>query len=126
MTEINKNNEKLDLLIQILTNQPESIDILLNTVLAQGKKKKPKIWRGRELTLFPNGEEYYLTPSEQKTKKIIDELVKTKKLSNIPSEATMNKFYSNSKIRTLSKKEQFWGKHYFKQNILDWSVIKKK
>ena len=120
MTEINKSNDKLDMLVSLLTNQPDLIDVLLDSVLAKGKKKKPQSWRGRELTLFPNDKYQYLTPGELEAKKIVDALVRSKKLSKTPSVATMNKFYANGKIRALSKEMRFWAKLYFKQNHLDW------
>ena len=124
MTETNKNNEKLDLLLSILTKEPESLEMLLDLVLAKGSKKKKPIWRGRTLTTLPNGEHQYLTPPEIHVKNIIDELVATKKLSLIPSEAAMNKFFGNSKIRALSKDDRFFGKHYYKQYILQWGKKK--
>lgn len=120
MTETNRSNDKLDMLVSLLTNQPDLIDVLLDSIIAKGKKKKPQFWRGKELILFPNDQYRYLTPGEHGAKKIVDTLVKTKKLSNVPSVATMNKFYSNVKIRGLSKELQFWAKHYYKQNHLDW------
>ena len=120
MTVNNKSNDKLDMLVTLLTNQPDLVDVLLDSVLAKGKKKKSQFWRGRELVLFPNDQYQYLTPGEFEAKKIVDVLVKSKKLSTVPSVATMNKFYSNQKIRGLSKELQFWAKHYFKQNIINW------
>ena len=125
MTETNKSNDdKIAMLVNILTNRPDSIDTLLDAVLNPGSKKKPQSWRGRELILFPNKEFKYLTPEQHKAKEIVDDLVnntnKKVKLSKAPSEATMNKFYSNSKIRGMTKDMQFWAKHYYKQYILEW------
>jgi len=120
MTETNKSNDKLDTLVALLTSQPELIEVMLDSIIAKGKKKKPQFWRGRELTLFPNDQYQYLTPGELEAKNIVDALVKSKKLSKVPSVATMNKFYSNQKIRALKKELQFFAKHYFKQNHLNW------
>lgn len=126
MTENNKSNDRLDALVQLLTAKPELVDVLLDNLLAGGKKKRKLNWRGRTLTLFPNDEKRYLTPKELETKELIDSLVKTKKFSTTPSVAAMNKFYQNGKIRSLTKEIQHFAKHYYKQYILDWSVFKKK
>lgn len=125
MTETNKSNEKIEMLMQLLASKPELIDVLLDNILAEGKKKKKPIWRGRKLILFPNETEQYLTLSQQKVKQLVDELVSTKKLSKKASENAMNRFYGNTKIRGLSKEDRLWAKHYYKQYILDWSVIRK-
>ncbi len=126
MTEINKSNDRLDALVQLLNAKPELVDVLLDNLLAGGKKKKKLNWRGKKLTLFPNDEKRYLTPKELEAKQLVDTLVKAKKLSKTPSVAAMNSFFQNGKIRNLSKDIRFFAKHYYKQYILDWSVFKKK
>lgn len=132
MTETNKNSEskkdmldlKLDTLLNLIKAKPELLDVLLDNVVATGNKKRKNKWRGRVNTLFPNGEYVYLTPTELVVKGIVDVLVDKKTLSKIASVAGMNKFYSNSKIRGLSKTDQHFAKQYYKQYILDWSQIK--
>ena len=75
MTETNKSNDKMDMLISILKARPEAIDVMLDTLLNQGNKKKKQSWRGRELILFPNNEYKYVTPEQHKAKEIVDGLV---------------------------------------------------
>ena len=125
MTETNKSKDKLQTLIALLESKPELVDVLIDSVVKDGTKKKKPIWRGRELVQFPDGDFRYLTPAQQKAKEIVDALVEKKTLSKTPSEATMNKFYSSGKIRGLSKEDRFWAKHYYKQFILQWSEKKK-
>jgi len=93
-------------------------------VVKEGAKKKKPNWRGRELTLFPNGEYRYLTPSEINAKKIVDDLVKKKTLSTVPSDTALNTFFESGKIRALSKKDRFFAKLYYKQDVLQWSEKK--
>lgn len=125
MTVNNKSNDRLDALVQLLNAKPELVDVLLDNLLSGGKKKKKLNWRGKKLTLFPNDEKRYLTPKELEAKEIVDTLVKAKKLSKTPSVAALNAFFQNGKIRNLSKEIRFFAKHYYKQYILDWSVMKK-
>lgn len=40
MTETNKSNEKIEMLMQLLASKPELIDVLLDNILAEGKKKR--------------------------------------------------------------------------------------
>ena len=124
MTETNKSNDKMDMLISILKARPDAVDVMLDSLLNKGNKKKKQSWRGRELILFPNNEYKYVTPEQHEAKEIVDGLVnstnKKEKLSTVPSEAGMNKFYASNKIRGLSKDMQFWAKHYYKQFVLEW------
>ena len=128
MTETNKSksdSSKLQTLINLLESKPELVDLLIDSVVKEGATKKKPEWRGRHLILFPNGEYKYLTPAEMNAKEIVDNLIKKKKLSTVPSETALNRFFQSGPIRTLNKADRFFAKQYYKQYYLDWSEKKK-
>ena len=43
MTETNKSNDKMDMLISILKARPEAVDVMLDSLLNQGNKKKSNL-----------------------------------------------------------------------------------
>ena len=116
--KMTENNKSSDLI--------KDLAIAIKEVGSERDKPRPEQWHERKLITFPNGGKHYLTSDEIKAKKIVDDLVAKKTLSSVASEAAMNKFFSLSQIRSLPSKEiRFFAKMYYKQNILDWSVIKK-
>lgn len=109
MTENNKSNDLKELAVAISS-------------LKDGTRTRPKVWKSRELVVFPGGDSHYLTKEEIKAKKIVDDLVAKNQFSTVPSEAALNKFYGHARIRSLPSELKFFAKQYYKQYYIDWRV----
>lgn len=115
--EIKKLKSELASLKKLITKQSNEtglVDKIAQVLDRQAEKPKKKLWRGRELTVFPNGGKHYVTPNQKKAKELVDNLIADKKLSTVASEAALNKFLGNAKIQELDRSLKFWAKQYYK------------
>ena len=119
--EIESLKAEIEELKSLISQKPKSEDALERIAAyldKQEKKPKPTKWHNKELIEFPDGKRHYVTEGQKMAKETVDKLIKAKRLSINASEATLNKFLGNAKIRDLPRSLSFWAKQYYKNHYL--------